>query len=431
MECSEALPNRCYAYGRVENEGDGLRRYELKLLNDHGKVLARLRGLSVRRFERSQRELLYYRPVWNPEPIKIESPVDGPVLLLDEGTELVEALERRAGSVVRVLPGDAYQRKGNVITIRRENAEDYERLVREATFSGVIHRWSQRGLRLEEALERGLYSVHRLAQALLRSGKAVPWVYAYPLEETAYEAVAGYAKSLRQEQPRLGLKMVGLDSRPADLIAELNDARLEVRYREGQREVPALEELPTPTSGSDVPFKRQGVYLLSGGAGGLGTIFAEYLVRTYDARLLLIGRSELSEPKRQQLQKLGDQVLYLRADVSRLAGASQAVRDAKQRYGGLNGVIHAAGELRDGLVRNKSVEDIEAVLASKVWGVESLDAATPEEPLISLSCSLPPQDCWEMQGKAITPMRMPIWIASPIGGRNFVARADGPGERSR
>jgi hypothetical protein len=73
------LPNRCYAYGRVENEGDGLRRYELKLLNDHGKVLAQLHGLSVRRFERSPRELRYYRPVWNLEPIRTESSVDGTV----------------------------------------------------------------------------------------------------------------------------------------------------------------------------------------------------------------------------------------------------------------------------------------------------------------------------------------------------------------
>ena len=116
--------------------------------------------------------------------------------------------------------------------------------------------------------------------------------------------------------------------------------------------------------------------MLSGGAGGLGTIFAEYLVRTYDARLLLVGRSELSKSKRHLLESLGDQVLYLQADVSRLAGASQAVNDAKQRYGSLNGVIHAAGALRDGLIRNKSVADIEAVLAPKVWGVESLDAAT-------------------------------------------------------
>src|SRR4029077_16676263 len=101
------------------------------------------------------------------------------------------------------------------------------------------------------------------------------------------------------------------------------------------------------------PFKRHGIYLVSGGAGGLGTIFAEHLVQMYDARLLLIGRSELSEPRRWEIEKLGGQVLSLRGDVRRLEEATTAVRDAKGRYGGLDGVIHAAGELRDGLIRNK------------------------------------------------------------------------------
>ncbi len=381
VECNESLPNRCYAHGRVESEGDGQRRYELKLLNDHGKVLAQLSGLSVRTLERSQGKLFYYRPVWNPEPIQVKSSVEGPVLLLDQGTELLETLERRAVPVVRVVPGDAYQRNGNLITVRRENAEDYERLAQEATFSAVIHRWSRPGTRLEEALECGLYSVHRLTQALLKSAKAVPWVYAYPSEVTAYEAVGGYAKSLRQEQPKLRLKTVGLDHTPADLLAELNDAQFEVRYREGWREVRALEKLPIPGGTRESSFKRQGVYLVSGGAGGLGSIFAEHLVQTYDARLLLVGRSELSEPRRRELERLGDKVVYLRVDVSRLEGATQAVRLAKQRHGGLNGVIHAAGELRDGLIRNKGIADFEAVLTAKVWGVESLDAATCEEPL--------------------------------------------------
>ena len=78
VECGEPLPDRCYAYGRLESEEDGLRRYEVKLLDDHGKVLARLSGLSVRRFERSKGELRYYKPVWNPEPIGIESSLEGP-----------------------------------------------------------------------------------------------------------------------------------------------------------------------------------------------------------------------------------------------------------------------------------------------------------------------------------------------------------------
>ena len=67
--------------------------------------------------------------------------------------------------------------------------------------------------------------------------------------------------------------------------------------------------------------------------------------------------------------------------MSTAEGASQVVYEAKQRYGALNGVIHAAGELRDGLIWNKSQEDFAAVLRPKVRGVEALDAATSQEPL--------------------------------------------------
>ncbi len=44
-------------------------------------------------------------------------------------------------------------------------------------------------------------------------------------------------------------------------------------------------------------------------------------------------------------------------------------------------MIHAAGELRDGLIWTKSLEDFAAVLNPKVRGVEALDAATSQEPL--------------------------------------------------
>ena len=67
--------------------------------------------------------------------------------------------------------------------------------------------------------------------------------------------------------------------------------------------------------------------------------------------------------------------------LARLSGAEYVIRQAKQQYGALNGVIHAAGELRDGLIWNKVREDFEAVLAAKVRGVEALDAATSQEPL--------------------------------------------------
>ena len=138
--------------------------------------------------------------------------MNGAVLLLDETTGLEETLAARGIATIRVVPGAVYERDGNIVRIRRDRPEDYARLVGEIEFSGVIHRWSRQGVTLDESFEQGLYSVHRMIQALLKGGKAMPFVYAYPADETAYQAVAGYAKSLRQEQPNLRLKTVGVEN---------------------------------------------------------------------------------------------------------------------------------------------------------------------------------------------------------------------------
>ncbi len=381
VECPEALPKRCYAYGRVEGEEGGTRRYDVKLLGERGEVLARLGGLRVRRFERNTGELLCYRPAWTSDPLTEGlTLIDGPVLLLDEEPALAEALAGRGIVTVRVVAGESYEKAGNLITIRRGNAGDYARLVQEVPFAGVIHRWSRQGVSMDEALERGLYSVHRLVQALLKGGKAIPLVYEYPASEAVYEALAGYAKSLRQEQPKLRLKTVGTDCRPVDLLAELSDDRLEIRYLAGKREMRTLEELSArpPT---ETPLRRGGVYIVTGGVGGLGRIFAEHLVQKYDARLILVGRSELDEAKRQFLEGLGDRAVYVEGGREYGRRCQRVVYDSKHRYGALAGVIHAAGELRDGLIWNKSTEDFAAVLKPKVRGVEALDAATSREPL--------------------------------------------------
>ena len=136
-------------------------------------------------------------------------PIEGAVLLLDETNGLEETLAARGIASVRVVPGAVYERDGNIVSIRRDRSEDYARLVGEIEFSGIIHRWSRQGVTLNESFEQGLYSVHRMIQALLKGGKAMPFVYAYPADETAYQAVAGYAKSLRQEQPNLRLEDCG------------------------------------------------------------------------------------------------------------------------------------------------------------------------------------------------------------------------------
>ena len=75
------------------------------------------------------------------------------------------------------------------------------------------------------------------------------------------------------------------------------------------------------------------------------------------------------------------QVLYVRGDAARIEDAREIVRSARQRFGALHGVIHAAGILRDSFLLKKEFGDFVDVLKPKVQGVVALDEATKDEPL--------------------------------------------------
>ena len=66
-------------------------------------------------------------------------------------------------------------------------------------------------------------------------------------------------------------------------------------------------------------LKDNGVYLLIGGAGGIGIKVTEMIARQVKARLVLIDRSELNPEKQQiirQLQTYGSDISYLQGDIT-------------------------------------------------------------------------------------------------------------------
>ncbi|TMC17447.1 MAG: SDR family NAD(P)-dependent oxidoreductase, partial [Chloroflexi bacterium] len=128
-----------------------------------------------------------------------------------------------------------------------------------------------------------------------------------------------------------------------------------------------------------------GCYLISGGAGGLARLFVQEMARRVQAAtIILCGRSVLSEQQRAQLElapSSGIHLDYQQADVSDGPAGHALIGRVQERYGRLDGIIHAAGVLRDSLLLNKRPEEVRAVLAPKVLGVEVLDEASREIPL--------------------------------------------------
>ncbi|MEX2631038.1 MAG: amino acid adenylation domain-containing protein [Tistlia sp.] len=208
-------------------------------------------------------------------------------------------------------------------------------------------------------------------------------------------ALAGLLKTAAMENPQVVGQVIELDAAALALDPEAlagllranggSPADRQVRYRQGRREVPGWAELEAEPRPAPPAWRQGGVYLITGGAGGLGLIFAREIVRQVpDVTLILTGRSPLDAPRSAALEALraeGARVEYRRLDVAD-AAAVRALVEELEREGraagrpALDGILHSAGITRDAFLLRKSAAEFREVLAAKVSGVVNLDRAT-------------------------------------------------------
>ncbi|ADM70832.1 Polyketide synthase PksN [Paenibacillus polymyxa E681] len=203
-----------------------------------------------------------------------------------------------------------------------------------------------------------------------------------------FAGLLGLLQTAEKENPKIVGQFVGLESVGLEEMIEKlkensqypKDKR--IRYEDGKRLVFGWNEMkPTETTGR-VPWKDRGTYLITGGAGGLGLIFAEDIAqRVRDANLVLVGRSNLDEGKQgilEKLKALGAHVEYRQVDVARKEEVSKLILEIREEYEGLDGILHSAGVIQDRFIMNKSQEEFAEVMAPKVAGLVNLDQATKE-----------------------------------------------------
>jgi NAD(P)-dependent dehydrogenase (short-subunit alcohol dehydrogenase family) len=110
------------------------------------------------------------------------------------------------------------------------------------------------------------------------------------------------------------------------------------------------------------------VAIITGGAGGMGAATAALFVQE-GAKVLLVGRTE--EKLRNTVKALNhENISYTVADVSKPEDTQRYVREAVQRYGGVDVLVSNAGV--EGPLKHISehtVEDFDAVMATNVRGV--------------------------------------------------------------
>ena len=399
----------------------------------------------------------FYLPSWRqslrPEPLQPGELATTParwLVFADEHTlaeRLAERLRQERHTVVTVRVGAQFaKRDDDHYMIDPQRPQDYQTLLNELRASNqvpdkIVHFWTlvpddqlHTGNGVFEQIQvLGFYSLLWLAQALGANDLSAPIDLAV-ISNQLHDIVGGErlcpekatllgpCRVIPREYLQLTCRSVDFvvpqltpllaDTLLEQLLAELRGETADtlIAYRGGRRWVQTFAPVRLAEPVGRVPrLREQGVYLISGGLGGMGLVLAEHLARTLRARLILLGRSAFparsdwaawlnthdandatSRRIRQihTLEELGAEVLVISADVTDVEQMQAAVAQGVARFGALHGVIHAAGVAGGGLIQLKTPEAAERVLAPKTRGLLALLEGCRGQPLeVLVLCS--------------------------------------------
>ncbi|HTQ31722.1 MAG TPA: SDR family NAD(P)-dependent oxidoreductase, partial [Opitutaceae bacterium] len=364
-----------------------------------------------------------FRKTWKETPLPEEAalPAGRHVLLFADsaglGAELVRQLRATGHTCVVVGTGAEFSfRDDENLQLDPARPDGFGRLQAaigaRRPFTHVVYAWAYppaagepaSGLEIEAAQNCGSLGLLRW----LRTWTAPPegtapvrlLVVTSRVQSVSAEEPVDYAKApilgLLRTLPHefAGLECSHLDLEGADPAADADAVRRELAaagagefaVRAGRRQAPGFEGICLSDTDSPPGIKSGGLYLLSGGLGGVGRAVARRLAERHRARLLLLGRIPLAEmgpedERRAALQEAGSAVHYESGDLLDPAFVRAAIDRAVQRWGQpLSGVIHLAGEYHEAILAQETDEGWLQSLRPKLLGAWSLHAAARGHP---------------------------------------------------
>ncbi|WP_158923919.1 type I polyketide synthase, partial [Acidisphaera sp. S103] len=220
-------------------------------------------------------------------------------------------------------------------------------------------------------------------------------------EQLGADMLWALLRSAATEYPELGCRRIDLSSHPgAEEIALLNRVLaapglsapdLAIRRSDVATTLYAaqLDRSSRAPAARALRVTRDGTYLVTGGCGSLGLLFARFLLAHGARNLILLGRGGESPAARAALASLtagGARVLIRRADVTDEAALRGVLAEIDRDMPPLAGVVHAAGVLEDGMLAGLDSADplggaFDRVLAPKLDGGWVLHRVTVDRAL--------------------------------------------------
>ena len=217
-----------------------------------------------------------------------------------------------------------------------------------------------------------------------------------PVENPDDGDLSALARTIPLELPGSECRSIDLEphAQSAQVVTHLLEelstcgAGLSVALRRGTRWQKTWSHAPLKPSAAS-PFRDAGVYIITGGAGGIGHVLAKHLLSQHRAHVVILGRSALphrsewrawiadhgdDDPTSRRIRRIedlesaGGEILYLAADVADRQAMRSAIEQTEKRFGSLNGVIHTAGIFGGSRILFQTVEEARKVRQPKIEG---------------------------------------------------------------
>jgi acyl transferase domain-containing protein len=253
---------------------------------------------------------------------------------------------------------------------------------------------------LRQYAQEALGSLLRVTQSIARTGIPARLVVVTsgavqpgPQPTSHQSALWGLARTIGREHPEL--RPVTIDFEPdrnveaqiesalADVISNREEAQ--IAYRMDRRYVARLAKVPPRATVSRLAPSGDATYLVTGGAGGAGLATVEWLAARGARHIAVMGRSEPAPEAAAKMRRIesetGTAIRMVRADVSNEAQLASALAELGATAPPLRGIVHAAGVVADGLLRDQTWMQFERALAPKMFGAWNLHTLTRGLPL--------------------------------------------------
>ncbi|MCB2360141.1 SDR family NAD(P)-dependent oxidoreductase [Clostridium estertheticum] len=368
--------NKCtssmWAFIEYSNDDMGRRnKIDIKICDVDGKVSVKLKGLISREILKESHETIMLESYWQ-ESIPSQAKEEGSQNSFNQ-------------HIVITLDGD--EEKIKHIALNKSNMRCF---VLKSYEKSIDIRFKDYSTQLFEKIQSILNEKNNesvLIQLLIN-----PYT-----QQSVYSCLSALLKTAELENPKIIAQVIEIETEEdaSELIDKLNKNSQDpfekyIKYKEGRRYVNRWDELSISQSEMINPWRDKGVYLMTGGLGSIGLIFAkEIAVKTKGTTLILTGRHYLSEEKKAKLEELtsmGISVVYEKVNVTNKDAIDILVQDIKKKFGELNGIIHCAGIIQDNFIIQKNKEEFLGVVAPKVLGLVNLDEASKDIPLDFFIC---------------------------------------------